>query len=97
MTELLKLSVGLGITFKQGYSTKIWTLYVGILYGPLNISTAIHSMALYSQSPVFPQFYSPAFKLPTKITQYQVVKTSPVKHYTLTLSVFDLFCTQDKK
>ncbi len=29
--------------YGRGRSTKFWTLYIGILYGPVPTSTAIHS------------------------------------------------------
>lgn len=47
----------------QGRSTKFWTLYVGILYGLLLATMAIHSSVcvgpLYTQSPFSLQSYAP--------------------------------------
>ncbi len=52
----------------QGRSTKFWALYIGVLYGPLPASTAIHSSifvgpphtrALYTQSPPSPSSPTP--------------------------------------
>ncbi len=53
----------------HGRTSKFWTLYIGILYGPLPAFTAIHSSvfvgpphmrALYTQSPLSPLSYAPA-------------------------------------
>ncbi len=74
VVQRLQHKVGKSANIKsvsQGRSTKFWTLYIGILYGPVPTSTALnssilvglfHTWALYTQYPLSPQSYAPGAK-----------------------------------